>query len=115
MSRRGTAVLAALALALNGLLHALCLPMTAGAVPLCTSSGITWVPAGDPSDAPAHSDQDCPACQAGHCGTAFAPPAALALSTPIAFATASLVFPPQQAPTAAPRRLAQARGPPLLG
>ena len=114
MNRRGIAVLAVLALALNGLLHALCLPMTAGAVPLCTSAGVTWVPAGDPSNVP-HPDQDCPACQAGHCGAAFAPPDGRAFSTPITFVSAQLSLHPQRAPTAAPRRLAQARGPPLPG
>jgi len=114
--RRFVALLVAIVLATSGLLHALCAPMAAaadGRVPLCTAAGVTWLPAGDPSDPanPAHDD-DCPACQAGHCGASFVPPPRVHLAMPAQRPAQPGVSPPAAFAPARFLSSTSARGPP---
>jgi hypothetical protein len=84
MRHRPIAVLAALLLALQALLHAFCMPaMGSGGLPICTPHGIQLVPA-DPGEEPARTLPDCPACQTGQCAAAYTPPARIAVPLPLA-------------------------------
>jgi hypothetical protein len=111
MRRRPLALLAALLLALQALLHAYCMQASAGVVPICTPHGIQLVPA-DPGDDPTPKAPDCPACQSGQCAAACAPPARIAIPLPFAI-TQDAGRPQHQA--FVPVRFARsafARGPP---
>jgi hypothetical protein len=111
MRRRPLALLAALLLALQALLHAYCMQASAGVVPICTPHGIQLVPA-DPGEEPARTASDCPACQTGQCAAAYTPPTRIAIPLPLA-------IPPDagrpQHQACVPARFARsafARGPP---
>jgi hypothetical protein len=85
MRRRPLALLAALLLALQALLHAYCMQASAGVVPICTPHGIQLVPA-DPGDGPTPKAPDCSACQTGQCAAAYTPPTRIAIPLPLAIA-----------------------------
>jgi len=114
--RRPVVVLAALCLALQGLLHAWCMPAMgqAGAIPVCTPDGVKLLPA-QPGETPAAPHPDCPACQAGHCSAAFVPPARIAVAAPLAMPSAAAVVRRVAAAAARVAALPPARGPPSVG
>lgn len=120
--RQRAAVLMALILALQGMLHAWC--GTAAAMPaamvaaICTAHGVQWVPPEAPEtpQAPGKtSEHDCLACQAGHCGGGLLPPDPTAAPWPAMAtrrpATATATSPPAGGACQTP----PARGPPSLG
>lgn len=117
--RQRAAVLMALILALQGVLHAWC--GTAAATPaamvaaICTAHGVQWVPPEAPEAPSKTSQHDCLACQAGHCGGGLLPPAAAgALLPPAAVGIPGI--PGHQRPAGAfARQTPPARGPPAAG